>query len=70
MRFPRRSGILLHPTSLAGPYGVGDLGDTAYQFIDFLAQAGQRYWQVLPLSPRATVTRPTRACRHLPETRC
>ena len=51
MKSPRRSGILLHPTSLPGQFGIGDLGDAAYQFIDFLAQAGQSYWQVLPLSP-------------------
>ncbi len=51
MRFPRRSGILLHPTSLPGRYGIGDLGDEAYRFVDFLAAAGQSYWQVLPLSP-------------------
>jgi len=51
MRFPRRSGILLHPTSLPGRFGIGDLGNTAYQFVDFLAAAGQSYWQVLPLSP-------------------
>ena len=51
MRFPRRSGILMHPTSLPGRYGIGDLGDTAYQFADLLKAAGQSYWQVLPLSP-------------------
>jgi 4-alpha-glucanotransferase len=51
MRFPRRSGILLHPTSLSGRFGIGDLGSSAYQFVDFLAAAGQSYWQVLPLSP-------------------
>lgn len=51
MRFPRRSGILLHPTSLPGPFGIGDLGDEAYRFVDFLVAAGQSYWQVLPLSP-------------------
>ena len=51
MRFPRRSGILLHPTSLPGRFGIGDLGDEAYQFVDFLATAGQSYWQILPLSP-------------------
>lgn len=38
MPFPRTSGILLHPTSFPGPYGIGDLGDQARQFIDFLAQ--------------------------------
>ncbi len=51
MRFPRRSGILLHPTSLPGRFGIGDLGDEAFRLIDFLASAGQTYWQVLPLSP-------------------
>lgn len=51
MRFPRCSGILLHPTSLSGQFGIGDLGDSAYKFVDFLAAAGQSYWQVLPLSP-------------------
>jgi 4-alpha-glucanotransferase len=50
-KFPRCSGILLHPTSLPGRYGIGDLGDEAYRFVDFLAAAGQSYWQVLPLSP-------------------
>lgn len=47
----RVSGILLHPTSLPSPYGIGDLGQEAYDFIDFLHQAGQRIWQVLPLTP-------------------
>jgi 4-alpha-glucanotransferase len=51
MTFPRASGILLHPTSLPGPYGVGDLGDEAYRFADFLIAAGQSLWQVLPLGP-------------------
>ena len=51
MRFPRASGILMHPTSLPGRYGIGDLGGEAYRFVDFLAAAGQTYWQVLPLSP-------------------
>lgn len=50
-RFPRSSGILLHPTSLPGPWGIGDLGTAAYQFIDFLADAGQTLWQILPLVP-------------------
>lgn len=45
----RASGILLHPTSLPGPYGSGDLGHDAYKFIDWLVSAGQSYWQVLPL---------------------
>ena len=51
MRFPRRSGILMHPTSLPGRSGIGDFGDQAYRFVDFLVSAGQTYWQVLPLSP-------------------
>lgn len=51
MRFPRAAGILLHPTSLSGPFGIGDLGKTAYEFVDFLAMADQTLWQVLPLGP-------------------
>src|SRR4051812_28011608 len=47
----RCSGILLHPTSLPGPHGVGDLGPAAYQFVNFLARAGQRFWQMLPVAP-------------------
>ncbi len=51
MNFPRSSGVLLHPTSLPGPHGVGDFGPEAYRFIDFLQSAGQKLWQVLPLNP-------------------
>ncbi|HSE38378.1 MAG TPA: 4-alpha-glucanotransferase, partial [Blastocatellia bacterium] len=51
MTFPRASGILLHPTSLPGPFGIGDLGEEAFAFIDFLAASGQSLWQVLPLGP-------------------
>lgn len=51
MPFPRSSGILLHPTSLPSPLGMGDLGAEAYQFVDFLAETKQRLWQVLPLGP-------------------
>lgn len=51
MRFPRCSGILLHPTSLPGRYGIGDLGPQAYSFADFLQETGQGIWQVLPLGP-------------------
>jgi len=47
----RSSGILLHPTSLPGRFGIGDLGDSAYRFIDFLAASGQTLWQILPLGP-------------------
>jgi len=51
MDFPRASGILLHPTSLPGRFGIGDLGPEARKFVDFLVQARQTYWQILPLSP-------------------
>src|SRR3989442_8667975 len=51
MSFPRSTGILLHPTSLPGPFGIGDLGPEAYAFADFLVASGQRLWQVLPLGP-------------------
>src|ERR1700738_4790095 len=47
----RLSGILLHVTSLPSYGGVGDFGPAAYAFVDFLQQAKQRLWQVLPLSP-------------------
>ena len=49
MRFPRASGILLHPTSLPGPHGSGDFGPAAYHFVDWLVTGGQRLWQILPL---------------------
>lgn len=51
MTFPRASGILLHPTSLPGDFGIGDLGDEAFSFIDLLVSARQTYWQILPLGP-------------------
>ena len=51
MQLPRSSGILLHITSLPGPYGIGDMGPAAYRFVDFLARTKQRIWQVLPLVP-------------------
>ena len=51
MTLPRSSGILLHPTSLPGRFGCGDVGPEAHRFLDFLAQTGQRWWQVLPLGP-------------------
>ncbi len=47
----RKSGILMHISSLPGPYGIGCMGKSAYQFVDFLYEAGQSYWQILPLSP-------------------
>ena len=49
MRFPRASGVLLHPTSLPGPHGSGDFGPAAYHFVDWLVIAGQTLWQILPL---------------------
>lgn len=51
MRHLRSSGILLHISSLPSPYGIGDLGPGAYRFADFLKAAGQRLWQILPLTP-------------------
>ena len=47
----RAAGVLLHPTSLPGGHGCGDLGPAAYRFVEFLAEAGQRWWQMLPLNP-------------------
>lgn len=51
MKFERSAGVLLHPTSLPGKYGIGDLGDDAFKFVDFLKEAGQTLWQVFPLGP-------------------
>jgi len=49
VNFPRACGVLLHPTCLPGPFGVGDLGPTAHRYVDWLAEAGASWWQVLPL---------------------
>src|SRR5512147_664778 len=51
MKFERSRGILLHPTSLPGPYGIGDLGPQAYHFVDWLESTGCNLWQILPLGP-------------------
>lgn len=51
MNFPRASGLLLHPTSLPNDFGIGDLGDSAYRFVDLLTDSNQTYWQILPLGP-------------------
>lgn len=51
MGFERSAGILLHPTSLPGNYGIGDLGENAFKFVDFLKEAGQTLWQLFPLGP-------------------
>lgn len=51
MNFDRAGGILLHPTSLPGRYGIGDLGPQAYRFVDWLTSTGCTLWQILPLGP-------------------
>jgi len=51
MKFDRSGGILFHPTSLPGPYGIGDLGPQAFRFVDWLTSTGCKLWQVLPLGP-------------------
>jgi len=51
MKFNRSSGILLHPTSLPGPYGIGDIGSRAHRWVEFLSGAGCGLWQVLPIGP-------------------
>ena len=50
MRLPRAGGILLHPTSLPGPHGSGDCGPASRHVVDWLVTAGQRLWQILPLT--------------------
>jgi 4-alpha-glucanotransferase len=51
MPFPRAAGVLLHPTSLPGASGIGDLGPDAYRFLDFMSQSGLTIWQMLPVGP-------------------
>lgn len=51
MSFKRSFGVLMHPTSLPGPYGIGDLGGNIYKFIDFLHKSGAKLWQIMPLGP-------------------
>ena len=58
----RSSGILMHITSLPGPYGVGTMGAQAFQFVDFLKDAGQRLWQILPLTPTGYGDSPYQSC--------
>lgn len=58
----RESGILMHITSLPGPYGVGTMGKEAFAFVDFLKEAGQRYWQILPLTPTGYGDSPYQSC--------
>src|SRR3990167_5028778 len=56
MSMDRGSGILLHITSLPSKFGIGDFGPAAYHFVDFLKDTGQKYWQILPLSPTGAIT--------------
>ena len=58
----RECGVLMPVSSLPGPYGVGCLGRQAYEFVDFLAQAGQQVWQILPLSPTGFGDSPYQSC--------
>ena len=58
----RSSGILMHITSLPGPYGVGTMGKQAFAFVDFLERAGQSYWQILPLTPTGYGDSPYQSC--------
>lgn len=51
----RSAGVLAHITSLPGPFGIGDIGSAAFSFIDFLSNAGQKYWQILPTVPTSLV---------------
>lgn len=48
------AGVILHPTSLPGPYGIGEIGKEAFKFIDWIASTGMQMWQVLPLVPPET----------------
>ena len=58
----RKSGILMPVASLPGPYGIGSLGKPAFAFIDFLKKAGQKVWQMLPLSPTGFGDSPYQSC--------
>ena len=57
-KYLRKSGILLHPTSLPGKYGIGEIGSQAYKFVDDLVEMGQTLWQILPLGPPDTSNSP------------
>ena len=58
----RESGVLMHITSLPGPFGVGTMGKPAFDFVDFLEKAGQRCWQILPLTPTGYGDSPYQSC--------
>ncbi len=51
MKLARACGVLLHPTCLPGPFGIGDLGPAAHRYLEWLRTAGAVWWQVLPLNP-------------------
>src|ERR1051325_2884921 len=59
MRLKRSGGMLLPPTSLRGRFGIGDLGQEAYRFVDWLAAAGQAFWQIMPLGPTGSGASPS-----------
>ena len=58
----RESGVLMHITSLPGPYGIGTMGKSAFDFVDFLEASGQRSWQILPLTPTGYGDSPYQSC--------
>jgi 4-alpha-glucanotransferase len=62
VKLKRSAGVLLHATALPGPYGIGDLGDSAYHFIDWMQKAKQSWWQVLPLGPAGDGDSPFSSC--------
>ena len=64
----RASGVLLHVTSLPSPYGIGDVGPAAFAWIDRLREAGQSWWQALPLGPTGYGNSPYQSCRLSPAT--
>ena len=51
MQFERAAGVLLHPTALTSRFGIGDLGENSFRYVEWLAEAGVRWWQILPLTP-------------------
>lgn len=65
----RYAGVLMSVTSLPSPYGIGCFDGAAYAFVDWLAKAGQRYWQILPLGQRLTACRTTPPIRPTPPLR-
>ena len=58
----RSSGILMHISSLPGPYGIGTMGKRAFDFVDFLSSSGQSIWQILPLNPTGYGDSPYQSC--------